>query len=188
MNILDIIIALVLISAAIGGFRRGIISQLFGIAAIILGVWLSFKFSSQVGKWIGVELSDTLSFIIVLIVAIWAIVLVGKITSKTFSLTGLGIIDRIGGLALGVVKYGLILSLLLGLFININKNFKMMKPEKIEKSILLAPLQDMSNLIFPYLIKAKDAILENEDVQDMIDKVKPEEEEGQEQEQEHPTA
>ena len=52
MNILDIIILICLIPAAIHGLRKGFISQVISIISLVLGVWASARFAEITSKWI----------------------------------------------------------------------------------------------------------------------------------------
>ena len=45
MNYIDIVIGLLLLFAAIGGLRKGLISELASLAALILGIWGAIEFS-----------------------------------------------------------------------------------------------------------------------------------------------
>ena len=162
MNILDIILALVLVFGAVQGFRKGIIAQLCGIVGVLLGAWLAFKFGAKLGDWIGVELNEIVAYVIVFLVAVLVAGLMGRIATAVLKATGLGILNRLGGLALSVVEYALILSLLLGLFERINNATQWVKPEVLEESVIAGPVQEISDFVFPYLWEVKDAIVESE--------------------------
>lgn len=162
MNIFDIILAIVLVVGAVSGFRKGIISQLCGLVGILLGVWLASKFGNQLGQWLGLELSEIASFVIVFIGAVLLAVLAGRISAAILSATGLGIINRLGGLVVSVVIYSLVLSLLLGLFERINNTTGWVDPKVVEESVLIEPVKELSEFVFPYLVDVKDAIVESD--------------------------
>lgn len=162
MNILDIILAIVLAFGAVQGFRKGIIAQLCGIVGVLLGAWLAFKFGAKLGDWIGVELNEVVAYVIVFLVAVLVAGLMGRIAAAVLKATGLGIINRLGGLALSVVEYALILSLLLGLFERINVATGWVEPKVLEESVIAGPVQEISDFVFPYLLEVKDAIVESD--------------------------
>ena len=162
MNILDIILAIVLALGAIQGFRKGIIAQLCGIVGVVLGAWLAFKFGAKLGDWMGVQLNEVVAYVIVFLVAVLAAGLMGRIAAAVLKATGLGILNRLGGLALSVVEYALILALLLGLFERINNATGWVEPKVLEESVVAGPVKDVSNFVFPYLLEVKDAIVESE--------------------------
>ena len=160
MNWLDIVLAIILILAAIDGYRKGIILQTAGIIGLLLGIILGIRFSTALAGWLnlGAAFAPILSFVIILLVTILAMWIVGNVVRKVFRLTGFGIVDRVGGIALGIIKIGLITCLLLGLFVNFNRTAKWVNPEVFSKSLLYKPLDRMSKAIFPYIIRATNGI------------------------------
>ena len=162
MNILDIILAIVLAFGAVQGFRKGIIAQLCGVLGVLFGAWLAFNFGAKLGEWIGVELNDIVAYVIVFLVAVLVAGLFGRISAAVLKATGLGIINRLGGLLLSVVQYALILTLLLGLFERINSATKWVEPQVMEESVLAGPVKEVSDFVFPYLLEIKEAIVESD--------------------------
>ena len=47
MNYIDIILGLLLIFSAIGGFKNGLIAEIASLAALILGIWGAIHFSDN---------------------------------------------------------------------------------------------------------------------------------------------
>ena len=163
MNILDIILLLVLAAAGISGYRKGLISQAFGIGGLLLGIWLGYRFSARLAGWF--DMSDSyanlLAFIVILILAIIAAFLVGKAVRSVFRMTGFGILDRIGGLALGVLKIALIVCLLLGLFVNFNKDAKIVNPKIVDGSLVYKPLRSLGDAVFPWILESTSRLFES---------------------------
>ena len=162
MNVLDIILAVLLVVGAVNGFRKGIISQLCGLAGVLLGVWLGFKFGDRLGVWLGVEIGEIASFVIIFIGAVLLAALAGRISAAILRATGLGILNRLGGMALSLVEYVLICSLLLGLFQKVNNATGWVEPKVVEESVLVEPVMKVSEFVFPYLVELKDAIVESD--------------------------
>ena len=162
MNVLDIILAILLVVGAVNGFRKGIISQLCGLAGVLLGVWLGFKFGDRLGVWLGVEIGEIASFVIIFIGAVLLAALAGRISAAILRATGLGILNRFGGMALSLVEYVLICSLLLGLFQRVNNATGWVEPKVVEESVLVEPVMKVSEFVFPYLVELKDAIVESD--------------------------
>lgn len=158
MNVLDIILIVILIIAGVSGLRKGIITQVCGIAGILLGILLAFKFSSRLSEWlhVGEGFSWLLSFIIILLVVVLVLYWAGWLVRKLVHGIGLGIIDRIGGFLLGVAKWGLILSLLLGLLVRFADGTKLIEPKVITESAMYKPLKKLGDLVFPYIMNAKE--------------------------------
>lgn len=163
MNILDIILLVLLVIAAIIGWRKGIIVQACGIAGLVLGIMFAMRFSRSVGIWLG--LSDAaaavIGFIIILVVCIIVLALVGYLFKKIFRLTGFGILDRIGGALLGAVKAALLTGILMGFFVRMNDSFHIIDNKQIEDSVVYKPLQSITDAMFPYLERLKDGLSDN---------------------------
>ena len=53
MNTLDIILLVLLLIAAVAGWRKGIIVQACGIAGLVLGILFAMRFSRTIGGWLG---------------------------------------------------------------------------------------------------------------------------------------
>ena len=157
MNVLDIILLLCFVPAIIGGLRRGFIAQVVAIISIILGIWLSFKFSAVLSGWLGqwIEAGEqvlhVISFAVIMILAILALAAVGKLIEATVKIILLGWLNRLLGLIFALLKYALIIGLLLMLFNSLNGQIHMVDKEVLDSSLLYGPLLNLANSVFPYL-------------------------------------
>ncbi len=157
MNVLDIILLLCFVPAIIGGLRRGFIAQVVAIISIILGIWLSFKFSAVLSGWLGqwIEAGEqvlhVISFAVIMILAILCLAAVGKLIEATVKIILLGWLNRLLGLIFALLKYALIIGLLLMLFNSLNGQFHMVDKEVLDSSLLYGPLLNLANSVFPYL-------------------------------------
>ena len=79
MNTLDIILLVLLLIAAVAGWRKGIIVQACGIAGLVLGILFAMRLSRTIGGWLGAgeELSPVLGFVVILVVSILVLALIG---------------------------------------------------------------------------------------------------------------
>ena len=48
MNVIDIVLAVILVGAAINGFVKGFFVELASVASLILGIWAAVEFSGFV--------------------------------------------------------------------------------------------------------------------------------------------
>ena len=157
MNVLDIILLLCFVPAIIGGLRRGFIAQVVAIISIILGIWLSFKFSAVLSGWLGqwIEAGEqvlhVISFAVIMILAILCLAAVGKLIEATVKIILLGWLNRLLGLIFALLKYALIIGLLLMLFNSLNGQFHLVNQKVLDSSLLYGPLLNMANSVFPYL-------------------------------------
>ena len=119
MNYLDIIIAIILILFAIGGWRNGIIKEAFSLVAFILGIYGALKLSDWVGGLLGKlinvspEWMSVISFIIVFIALALLISWLGTMLSNLFASLNLGFVDKLGGLVFGIAQGFLLIGVLI---------------------------------------------------------------------------
>jgi len=52
MNYIDLVLGIIIILAAIQGFRKGFIVELASLAALVLGIWGAIKFSDWTAGFI----------------------------------------------------------------------------------------------------------------------------------------
>lgn len=119
MNYLDIIIGIILILFAIGGWRNGIIKEAFSLVAFIVGIYGAFKLSDIVGGWLGKlinvspEWMSVISFIVVFIALALLISWLGNLLSDLFASMNLGFVDKLGGLVFGIAQGFLLVGVLI---------------------------------------------------------------------------
>jgi membrane protein required for colicin V production len=154
--ILDVAIALVLLIAFIAGVRKGIIRQVFGLAALLLGVYGAFKFSGMAGnylsEWFHVSgrLAQGITFVVILILILFLVILIGRLAAKLISLAALGGIDKILGGIFSVLKIVCVLCVLQFAVQFFNSQFHFLSAS-IEGSLFYGFFDTVCRLIFPYL-------------------------------------
>lgn len=161
MGVLDIVLGIPLLYAAYKGFHEGIVVQLGGILALIIGIYLAFHYGTEVGNMLGINenLATVTGFIIIVLAVLICMAIIGKILSGLFRFAGLGLFDQIGGVLLSIIKMAIILSVLLMAFETINEEKHWVTKEAVEQSVLYKPLRDVSDLMFPYIDFIKDKLL-----------------------------
>ena len=134
MTVLDIVILVIFIIAAILGFRKGFIVQVGSLAAIVIGIVACRMFGSQVVVLISPSqqeiaegangcpsyLYTIVSYCVIYLVAYYAVILVVKLLKLVVHTVLLGPLDRIGGAIVSVIKWFIPVSLLLNLYISLN--------------------------------------------------------------------
>lgn len=168
ISIIDLIMVLVLVVGAINGFRKGVLSQVGLVMGVVVGVWLAFHIGSQVSEWIGVKMSDLVAYILVFVVAIVAMWLLTKLLDGVLKSVGLGIYNRLCGAAVSLVLSSMILSLAFGFFEKCNNALKMVEPEVLEESVVAPVVTAVADVVFPYLERAKDAVVESVDTEEPV--------------------
>ena len=105
MHAFDIIVGIPLAYAAYRGFRSGIVAQSCGLLGLVAGVWLASRYGEAAGLWMRVDPSAArvAGFVAILLLTLLGIALLGHLLKGLFRLAGVGGIDTLGGLLLGVV-------------------------------------------------------------------------------------
>lgn len=170
INLFDIVVISLISLLGLKGLLRGFIKEIFALVGLIGGVFIASRTAYNVGEIVDsvipMENNNTLLLVgfIVSLIGVWLIAYVlGIILSKIFSLSGLGIFDRILGFVFGAAKVFLLFSIITyaASEIDVLKN-KM--DEKLRDSFMLPILRDAGN----YIIKIDTAKISN-DVTNTID-------------------
>ena len=111
MNWLDIVLLVVAAIATFRGFRSGLIGPAFAAAGVFAGWQLASHWSDDVGELFGDSLqNDTLatvaSYAIIIVAAVAVSSIAAKIVRPMLSASTLGLsgmVDKLGGLALGLL-------------------------------------------------------------------------------------
>ncbi len=165
MNIiLDIILAIPLVWALWAGFRNGVIVQVGGIAGLLLGIWLAFRYAARVGAWLDINdaADNVIGFIIIVVLTIAAVAIIGRLLKGVFRFAGLAVLDRFGGAVLSLLKVALILGLLLWGFGRLSRSLEWEKGRKVEQAYLYKPLTAIAEFTFPYMDLVKEKLLPEE--------------------------
>lgn len=161
MNIIDIILLAVALWAIYDGVRDGLLVQIGGVAALVVGAWLAFRYAERVGIWFGMNGAEAsvAGFIAVLVVSVIVITLGSRLLRGVFRWTGLGIFDSLFGAALSVLKMAVIASLVIAAIDTLNVNYSLIGREKIESSKAYLPLRNFSTKIFPLFERVKEQVM-----------------------------
>ena len=153
MNTLDLIVCLVLALAVWNGWRQGFVVQICSLAGIVAGIWIAARFGAQVGGWLRLddEVAAAGGFVTVLVAVILVVAIAGRVVRKVFHFAGLGVADTLLGIAVSVLKYLLVLSVLFSAFDALNEDYCLVGPRAIEQSKSYKPVRWLSESIFPFL-------------------------------------
>ncbi len=142
MNYFDIIVAILLLLAAIKGFKNGFIIELASLAALVLGILAAIKFSELtagfLSRFFESQFLGIIAFCVTFVLVVVSVHLIAKGVDRLVKAVALGWFNRILGVALGVVKAGLILSVLL-LALDLFGLEQALVPARIQNKSLLYP-------------------------------------------------
>lgn len=111
MSVFDIFLLIPIALGAFNGYRKGLLIEIFGIAAFVAAIIIGFKFlylgAGIVEDIMGAErlkwLSPYLSFFVVFLPSLFLIRQVGLLMKKAIRITFLGVLDGLFGAVLGAV-------------------------------------------------------------------------------------
>lgn len=153
MNVLDLIIGIILILFAISGLRRGLIIEAFYLASFIVGIFGAMYFSDWVASWLAgfvdaaLDYLTVIAFIITFVIFVVLTRFLGRIVSDIVAAVSLGFFDKIGGFLFGILKGGLILSVLI-LIMNIFGLTNLISANVKRSSFLYPYVENVANMLY----------------------------------------
>ncbi|MEO1031329.1 MAG: CvpA family protein [Bacteroidota bacterium] len=161
MNIIDIILAALILFGFIRGLFKGLFVEIASLLALVLGVYGAIHFSYFAADVLESRVDwnektiNIVAFAITFVIIVLAISLAGKALTKLADFAALGMLNKLLGGVFGALKIGLILSVLLIVFSKLNKTLPFMEKEDLDKSALYEPVKSLAPMIFPNLIKSE---------------------------------
>lgn len=158
MNNLDILLLLlVLIPSIWVGLRKGLIYQLVSLAALVVGVWLSYTFAASLAEVLKNYLSlssallNCISFVLIFFGVYFVLFLLGSLLQKIVRILLLGWVDKVLGIAFAIARNAIVAGLLIIVFNAVNSTLPLVDSEYLAQSKVYTGLANFTNAIFPYL-------------------------------------
>ena len=157
-----------LIFGAVMGFRKGLLLEVVGILAFVLGIIGGFKLMELGMTYLDGyfdnfdHLLPFISFIVIFLGILLLVNLLGKAVKKVVDMTLLGGVDKFVGAVVGMAKWAIGLSLILWL----SQNFGIVLPGQDKELVLYPYLAELG----PNLIKSLSVILPF--AEEMLDSIK----------------
>lgn len=157
MNWIDAVIIVILILSVITGFINGFVKEVASLAALVLGIWGAIRFSAftagllydyfdMTGQYVGI-----VAFVITFSLIVVLIHFIGIIADKIVTSVSLGFINRLLGMAFGLLKTILIMSVLFVVLNVLDSKRPFLPKDKIESSSFYNPISDIAPAIFPII-------------------------------------
>lgn len=159
MNYLDILILVPLLWGAYKGYRKGFVIEIASLIALFLGVWGGVNFSDYAAEYlkewfsISAELLPLIAFAVTFIIIVLLVFLIARMLQKVIKMVALGLVNRIAGLIFGIIKVGLIISIILFLLHETNRKYGFMKPGLTESSLMYEPVRKLAPTLIPAIEK-----------------------------------
>jgi len=155
LNYADIIILLFLAYGAYKGFAAGIVGGITSLVGLILGIWCAMVYpyllESQLLKLrISEKYVHIIAIVLTFLVVMVVISLIGKILTKLLKAVALDTLNRMLGLAFGLLKYAVVVCLIIVLVDSIDKSYDFISSEFKSKSIFYYPLLDFSKMAYNF--------------------------------------
>ena len=119
INIFDFISVSLIVLLGLKGLFRGFTKEFFGIVGIVGGVFVASRIAGDAGNFINgfipMDNENTIlltGFVLSLVIFWIGTYFVGSVISKIFTLSGLGIFDRVLGFAFGAGKIFLLFAII----------------------------------------------------------------------------
>lgn len=149
-NYFDVSISAIILILGIKGFMQGFIKEFFGLAGLVVGVYLASRLSDEAARFIetnffqleNISLLKLIGFLAILIMIWLGATILGSLFSKLTSDSGLGFLNRLFGFIAGGGKYFLIFALIITALSNV----------KLVKDNLKKYVND--SILYPFLIEA----------------------------------
>jgi len=157
MNYIDIILLILIILSAIGGFKNGLITELASLAALILGIWGAIQFSDITTQLLikyfdlKSDYLNIISFAVTFIAIVILVHIVAGVINKMVDVGVLGIANKLGGMVFGVLRSILFLSIVLMVFDKIDEDVRILPENTKENSRMYEPIRNIAPSIFPFI-------------------------------------
>jgi membrane protein required for colicin V production len=155
MNGFDLALIAVLTLSVLFAFVRGIVRELIGLAAWVVGLVLAISFAGPLAESftrldITPVAKHVLAFTVILILALIAGAIISHLLSGVVHALGLGFVDRLLGAAYGIAR-GLAVVVLFALIAGVTS---LPKQKWWQNATLGKPLADVALSLRPYLPRA----------------------------------
>lgn len=161
MNYIDIILIIPLLWGLYKGFTKGLIIEAASIIALGLAIWGGIKFSDFLTGYItqnfnwNTKYLPIISFAIIFLGILIGVYTIAKLIEKLVKAVSLGFVNKLAGGIFGMLKFGLIMSVLIFVLNAIEKSVQLIPAETKQKSLLYEPIGKIAPIIIPGLRESK---------------------------------
>ena len=158
MNVLDILTIIPVAWFGFKGLKNGLIRELASIAALVLGVWATLRFSDYVAGRLGDTMTvKAVAFVLTFFAVLVAVHFAGILVEKVVKLVIPAWLNNIFGLLFGAAKAFLVVSVLLYFVTIVDFKEMLLKPETKENSLLYKYTAPVVPDIMHYVGKEEDS-------------------------------
>ncbi|MCB0395267.1 MAG: CvpA family protein [Flavobacteriales bacterium] len=157
MNILDIILLIPLIWSGYKGATKGLVIGLASVVALVLGVAIAIQCSDWGMQWLSHwwetdrKVIRVTSFALIFLLVLIGVHLLAKVLNKMVAWTGLAWANYLGGAIFGLLKTGLILSVVMMMVQQVKIYRQWVDQDLREHSLLYEPVERLAPFLLPHL-------------------------------------
>ena len=152
---IDIVISIILIYGIIRGFYRGFFLEVSALIGLLLGLYCAINFKEVISYYLEKILSweenyiIIVSFLVTLIIVVIALNIIAKSLTKLANIMALGLLNKIAGAFLGLIKYSVICIVFVLLFDKINSSLTLIDELTILNSTFYPLIRYINQELFP---------------------------------------
>jgi membrane protein required for colicin V production len=157
MAVIDIVLGVLLLFGLVRGLMKGLFVEIASLLALILGIYGAIHFSNYAAEILSSKFEwdeqyiNITAFAITFVVIVLAISLAGKALTKLADFAALGWINKLLGAVFGLIKMGLICSVILIVLDRMSIDIAPTETDD-EKSILYQPVYNLAPMLFPKVL------------------------------------
>lgn len=161
MNYIDIILIVPLLWGLYKGFTKGLIIEAASIIALGLAVWGGIKFSDFLTVYMQEHFDwktkylPVVSFSVLFLGILIGVYAIAKLLEKVVKAVALGFVNKLAGGLFGMLKFGLIMSILIFVLNAIEKSVPFIPAGIKKESLLYEPVGKIAPLVIPGLKESK---------------------------------
>lgn len=162
MNALDIVILVPLAWGLFIGYRKGFVKQISGLIFLLAGIWLAVKYAGDLSPWFKFagEVGGVVAFVSILICAVILGFLISLFLTKLLEKLTLGPLNKMAGALLGLIKYGVLLSLVFKLMVSTGKKINALDVSSRHSSVFYPYISEMTSIVVPEMEKTLNSLIE----------------------------
>ena len=151
----DVVLGIWLAWAMFNGFRKGLIIKVACIVALVLGIYAGFHFSSFAAEWLNQQFDWSTrttkmgAFGLTFLGVVLGVHFIAKLLEKIVDLTALSLLNKLGGLALGLVQTLFFLSALTYALDGVFGPRQWLPEAQVEQSVLYPFVEDAIEYVVP---------------------------------------
>lgn len=155
----DLVVVIIVVGAIIRGAISGLVMQLASLLGLIIGAIFAGQLADVVAPWLieWMKVSDNervvgvLSYVVAFLLIFLAIHFIGRLLQATIEAIKINSLNRLAGAAFCVVKWVFLLSIILNLVVQMDRNEKLIEKDIRENSVTYPLVLSTAQFIVPYL-------------------------------------